>query len=114
MNRMLIFSLIFIFGVFISSISQIILKKAALKEYESKIAEYLNPRVIFAYIVFFGATFCTIISYKVIPMSLGPVLETSGYIFVALLSWLFLKEKITLKKVIGLSVIIIGIVIFSL
>lgn len=114
MNEKVLFSLIFIFGVFISSISQIILKKSAQIEYDSKIREYLNPRVIFAYIIFFGATLCSVWAYTVIPLSLGPILESAGYIFVAVLSWLFLKEKITKQKLFGLSVIIIGIIIYSL
>ena len=114
MNEKILFSLIFIFGVFISSVSQIILKKAAQKEYPNKLREYLNARVIFAYIIFFGATLCSIWAYTVIPLSLGPILESAGYIFVAVLSWLFLKEKITKKKMLGLSIIIIGIIIYSL
>ena len=114
MNEKILFSLIFVFGVFISSVSQIILKKAAQKEYPNKIREYLNARVIFAYFIFFGATLCSIWAYTVIPLSLGPILESAGYIFVAVLSWLFLKEKITKKKMLGLSIIIIGIIIYSL
>ena len=114
MNEKILFSLIFIFGVFISSVSQILLKKSAQVEYGSKIKEYLNPRVIFAYIIFFGATLCSILAYTKIPLSFGPILESAGYIFVAILSRLFLKERITKKKLIGLSIIIIGIIIYSL
>ena len=114
MNEKILFALIFLFGVFISSISQIILKKAALKQYDSKIKEYMNPRVIFAYIIFFAATLCSIMAYKVIPLSLGPILESAGYIFVAFMSWLFLKEKISKQKVLGLSIIVIGIIIYNL
>lgn len=114
MNEKILFSLIFIFGVFISSISQIFLKKSAQIEYCSKIKEYLNPRVIFAYIIFFGATLCSVWAYTVLPLSLGPILESSGYIFVAVLSRLFLKEKITNQKLLGLSIIILGIITYSL
>ncbi|MBQ3417893.1 MAG: EamA family transporter [Ruminococcus sp.] len=114
MNEKILFAAIFVFGVFISSVSQIILKKSAQMEFPSKIREYLNARVIFAYIIFFGATLCSIWAYKVIPLSLGPILESSGYLFVAVLSWLFLKEKITKKKMLGLSIILIGIIIYSL
>lgn len=114
MNEKILFSLVFIFGVFISSVSQILLKKSAQVEYGSKIKEYLNPRVIFAYIIFFGATLCSVLAYTKIPLSFGPILESAGYIFVAILSRLFLKERITKKKLIGLSIIIIGIIIYSL
>nr|MDD5837566.1 EamA family transporter [Eubacteriales bacterium] len=114
MNSKIVFSLIYLSGVFISAIAQIILKKSAGKEYESKIREYLNPYVIIAYAIFFGATFCTIYAYKGVPLSFGPILAASEYVFVAVLSKLFLKENINLKKFIGLSVIIAGIIIYSL
>lgn len=114
MNSKIVFSLIYLSGVFISAIAQIILKKSAGKEYESKIKEYLNPYVIIAYAIFFGATFCTIYAYKGVPLSFGPILAASEYVFVAVLSKLFLKENINLKKFIGLSVIIAGIIIYSL
>ena len=114
MNSKVIFSLIYLSGVFISAIAQIILKKSTGKEYESKIREYLNPYVIIAYAIFFGATFCTIYAYKGVPLSFGPILAASEYVFVAVLSKLFLKENINLKKFIGLSVIIAGIIIYSL
>ena len=114
MNEKILFSLIFVAGVFISSVSQIILKKSAEKSYPNKIREYLNVRVIFAYIVFFAATLCSILAYTKIPLSFGPVLESSGYFFVAVLSYLFLKEKISVKKMFGLAVIIIGIIIYAI
>lgn len=114
MNSKIVFTLVYLGGVFISAIAQIILKKSAGKEYESKIREYLNPYVIIAYAIFFGATFCTIYAYKGVPLSFGPILAASEYVFVAVLSKLFLKENINLKKFIGLSVIIAGIIIYSL
>ena len=114
MNDKLLFMLIFLFGVFISSVSQIVLKKSADKEYSSRIREYFNPRVIIAYSVFFAATLCSIIAYKKIPLSFGPILESCGYIFVAVLSYLFIKEKISIKKIVGLLIIITGVIIYSL
>ena len=114
MNSKVLFTLIYLAGVFISAVAQIILKKSAGKEYESKIREYLNPYVIISYAIFFGATFCTIYAYKEVPLSFGPILAASEYVFVAVLSRIFLKEKINLKKFIGLSIIIAGIIIYSL
>lgn len=103
----------FLGSVLISSFSQILLKKTAEYTYESKMREYLNARVILAYGLFFSSTLITLYAYKVIPLSMGPILEASGYVWVAILSWLFLKEKIKAKKTIGLLVIIAGIVIFA-
>ena len=45
---------------------------------------------------------------------MGPILGTTEYVFVALLSYLLLKEKISKKKLIGLIVIIFGVLIFSI
>lgn len=43
--------------------------------------EYLNPLVIIAYILFFGTTFISMYALKVVPLSMAPILEASGYIF---------------------------------
>lgn len=101
-------------SVLISSVSQIMLKKSAEKTYPSKLKEYLNPLVITAYVLFFGTTFISLYALKVVPLSMAPVLEASGYIFVAVLSFIFLKEKLTRKQLIGMALIIIGIVVYSL
>ncbi len=101
-------------SVLISSVSQIMLKKSAEKTYPSKRKEYLNPLVITAYVLFFGTTFISLYALKVVPLSMAPVLEASGYIFVAVLSFIFLKEKLTRKQLIGMALIIIGIVVYSL
>ena len=113
MNDLVLYMGIFLIGVFISSSSQIILKKSALIEYPNRVREYLNVRVISAYIIFYIATFFGLYAYKVIPLSYGPILESTGYIFVAVLSWIFIKEKISLKKGIGIATIIIGLIIYS-
>ena len=114
MSSKFVFTLVYLGGVFISAIAQIILKKSSGRKYESKIREYLNPYVIISYAIFFGATFCTIYAYKGVPLSFGPILAASEYVFVAVLSKLFLKENINLKKFIGLSIIISGIIVYSL
>ena len=55
MNKtVLIYSCVLLVGVFVSAISQVLLKKAAMKHYENHLKEYLNPMVIFAYAMFVG------------------------------------------------------------
>ena len=102
---------IYVFSVFISSVSQIILKTSADMKYDSRIKEYLNPRVIIAYGIFFLATFITIYAYKGIPLSVGPILETTGYLWISLLGYFILKEKISRRKFIGLTVVVAGIIV---
>ena len=111
---MIKYALIMLTGTLIASISQIVLKKAAEKEYPSKLAEYLNPMVIGAYGFFFGASLLAILGYRGVPLSLGPILEATGYIWVAILGKIFLGEKISKRKALGLLVIIAGIVVAAL
>ncbi len=111
---MLKYMLVMLFGTFIASCSQIVLKKSAEKEYSSKLAEYLNPMVMGAYAVFFLASLCPVIAYKMVPLSLGPILEATGYIWVAVLGKIFLGEHISKRKGLGLLVIIAGIAVASL
>lgn len=105
---------IFLCSVFISSVSQILLKKSAKNTYQKWWMEYVNPYVICAYGIFILSTLITIYAYKVVPLSLGPVLEASGYIFVSVMGYLFLKERIGKRKLVGLSFIMIGILIACL
>ena len=67
-----------------------------------------------AYAIFFGATLCTVYAYRVIPLSMGPILESSSYVFVSVFGYLFFREKMTKKKIAGLISIICGIAIYSI
>ena len=114
MNKVLIYSGIYILGVIISALAQILLKKSADVERENKLKEYLNFKTIFAYGIFFGATLYTVLAYKYVPLSMGPILGTTEYVFVAILSYFMLKEKVSKKKMLGLITIIFGVLIFSI
>ena len=114
MNKdLLIYSCILLIAVLISSVSQLLLKLSARKEYPSKIKEYLNPLVLSGYGLFFGCTLISMIALRVVPLSMSPVLESMGYIFVALLSFVFLKEKLSVRQIIGMALILIGIAVYS-
>lgn len=106
------YMLILIVSVLIASISQILLKKSAEITYPSLLKEYLNFYVVFGYGMMVISTVLTIIAFKGLDYKNGPIIESIGYLFVMLLSWKFLNEKITKKKIIGNALILIGIVIF--
>ena len=110
----MIYTGIMLGGVLISSLSQVLLKKAAEQIYSSRLKEYLNLKVIIAYGLFFLATLCTVFAYRVVPLSMGPIIESSGYLFVTLFGYLFFHEVITGKKLVALGMIISGICIYSL
>lgn len=114
MNNSVNMMILFIFSVLISSLSQVLLKQSTMKSYDSKIKEYLNIKVVCAYGMFFLSTLMTVFAYRSIPLSIGPILESSGYIFITILSVLILKEKITKRKLFGIITIMVGISVFGL
>ena len=75
-----VYIVIFLLSVLIAAISQILLKRSAGKQYTSKAREYLNVRVIAAYALFFLSSLLTVLAYRGVPLSMGPVLETTGYL----------------------------------
>lgn len=111
---MLPYVAIYLAGVFISAVSQVLLKKEAMKPHKSVVAEYLNPRVIVAYLIFFAATFMAIYAYKEVPLSLGPILEATSYLYVMVFGAVFFAEKPTKLKVAAIGLILIGIIVYSL
>lgn len=103
-----------IVSVAVASSSQILLKKSALKKYDSVIGEYLNPYVIAGYGMLFLSMIMTITVYSGIEYKRVPVMESIGYIFVMVLSRFFFKEKITRNKLIGTILILAGVFIFNM
>ena len=108
------YALILLLGVFISSVSQVMLKKSALREYDSPLREYLNPLVLGAYVLFVLSTLMSIWAYRGLPLSMGPVLETTGYLYVTAFGVLLFREKLNRRKVLALAMIIAGIIVSAL
>ena len=107
------YMLISLMSVFVAAISQVMLKKSAQKEYPNTLAEYLNPLVIFAYILFVGSSLLSVIAYRGIPLSMGPILEATGYFYVTFFGVTIFGEKLTRRKLMALVVIIAGIAVYS-
>lgn len=105
---------IMVAGTIFSSASQILLKQSANEEHKSWIFEYLNWRVILAYVMFFGVLFANTYAYTKVDMKYGAVIDTLCYGFVLLFSWLLLKEKISKGKLVGNLIIIAGILIYTM
>ena len=101
-------------GTFISSVSQVMLKKSAAKNYPSRIREYLNPLVITAYAMFFTAAILAVFAYRSISLSTGTVLDTLGYVYTTAFGLIFFGEKPTKRKLAALLLIISGTVIYTI
>ena len=106
-----VYIVIFLLSVLIAAISQILLKRSAGKQYTSKAIEYLNVRVIAAYALFFLSSLLTVLAYRGVPLSMGPVLETTGDLWVTIMGRLILKEKVSMRKLTGLAVIVLGVIL---
>lgn len=104
--------LILLLSVCVASFAQILLKKSAAKTYDSPIREYLNFYVIGGYGMMFLSMFLTVFSYRGLDFSNVPVIESLGYVVVMLLSYLFFKEKITKRKILGMAIILGGIFVY--
>lgn len=108
------FMLLMFAGTFFTAISQILLKQSAQKTYKHPIYEYLNWRVIVAYGMFFGVLLLNTYAYSKVDLKYGPVIDSFAYVFILILSWLILKEKISKGKLIGNLIIIAGILIYTM
>lgn len=101
-------------GTLFTAISQILLKQSADKTYRHPIFEYLNWRVIVSYGIFAGVLLLNTYAYTRVDMKYGAVIDTFSYVFVMLLSFLILKEKMTKRRLLGNLIIMTGVFIYTL
>lgn len=113
MNNMSYY-ILYLISVTIAAFSQLLLKKSANRTHESLLKEYLNPYVIGGYGLLVVSMLLTIGAYRGLAYKNGPIIESLGYVLVMLLSGIFLKEKITARKIAGTALILAGILVFYL
>ena len=99
-------------ATFIAAISQIMLKKSAQQKHISSIKEYVNTLVICSYGLLLGTTLINVLALRFIPMALAAEMDSTGQIFVPLLSFVILKERINRQKLLGIVVIILGLIVY--
>ncbi len=101
-----------LFGVTVASVSQLLLKNSAISTHKKWWHQFVNVRVIASYGAMLFSILCSSISLKVLPLSMTPVFTAYGQVLVYILSIIILKERVTRRSVLGLSLIIIGILLF--
>ena len=99
---------------FFSTLSQLLLKLSANETHKGRFGEYLNRKVITAYLIFAVVLLLNTYAYTKVNLKYGPVIDTFTYVFVLLLSVLVLREKVTKWKLIGNLMIIAGVVLYSM
>ena len=111
MNRYILL----MFGLtFFSAFSQLLLKLSSNEKHETQIQEYLNSKVITAYIIYAAVLLLNTWAYTKVSLKYGPVIDTFTYVFVLLLSVSVLKEKVSGWKLAGNLLIIAGVLLYTL
>lgn len=100
---------IYLITPLVSAFSQLLLKRAADDKRLAGLRAYLNWRVVTAYALFLGCMALNTLALRTVELSVSGVLEASGYLYVMLLSWLALGEKMTARRLAGNALIIAGI-----
>ena len=108
------YMLLLYIGTFFTAFSQLLLKQSANRSYRHPVFEYLNWRVITAYIIFSGVLLLNTYALTQVDMKYGSIIDTFSYVFVMLLSWLILREKFSKGQIIGNLFIITGVFLYML
>ena len=58
-----------------------------------------------------GTTLLSVLAYRGLPLSLGPVLEATSYLYVTFFGVTIFHEKMNCKKLLALALILAGIVV---
>lgn len=109
----MMYYLMVILSVFAAACAQMLLKQGARKEYASWWRQYINPWVIGGY----GIMACSLV-LNIWCMSKGvqvkevSVIESMSYLFVPVLAFMLFKEKLTVRKICAIGVIITGVILF--
>ncbi len=108
-----VYHLIVVIGVLVASVSQLFLKNSSTSHHKSLFFEYFNPKVIIGYLlmgfVLMGDIYALGHGVKAKEVS---ILESLSYLFVPSLSYFFLKENLSARRIVAIFVILFGVCVF--
>lgn len=104
---------IIFFAIVLVSVSHVMIKYSTRKHYPSALQEYLNPVTITGYTLLLLSAFITIFALRYIPFKSFQVYMSLTYLFILLMGHFVLGERITKEKIIGNSLIVVGIIVFN-
>ena len=114
MNKYIFILLLFV-NALLSAFSQVLLKKAALRNYNSVLKQYLNPNVIVGYGIYFIVIFINIFALKHLNMStIAAFSESLPLVFTLVFSKIVFNESINRFKIFGIAIIVLGIFVISI
>jgi drug/metabolite transporter (DMT)-like permease len=109
----MLYYIIVILSVLAAAGAQMLLKKAAGNHYPTFWRQYVNPWVIGGYAVLGVSMLVNIfaMSHGIQLKEVG-IIESLSYLFVPVLAFFIFGEKLSVRKVCAIGVIIVGVVIF--
>ncbi len=105
---------VYIASAFLVAVAQVLLKISADRVYTTRIREYLNPLVLSGYFLFTISLVVSILAYRYLPLSTAKMLDSTTYLFVAVLGYFLLNERLQLRQLLGMFIMIAGILVFSI
>lgn len=101
-------------AVIIASASQVLLKKKASKAPKNFFKKFLNGPVILSYLLLFLSMALNSLALREMDMTVLPCITATSFLWIMVLSAIFLGEKPTRRKVIGIVMILVGVVVSHL
>lgn len=109
----MMYYLIVILSVFAAACAQMLLKQGARREYAPWWRQYINPWVIGGYSIMACSLVLNIwCMSKGVQVKEVSVIESMSYLFVPVLAFMLFKEKLTVRKICAIGIIIGGVIIF--
>ena len=96
----------------LAAISQLLLKLSTRDKHKNEYSVYLNIKVLLAYAILSLTMLINVYAYRRLELKIGSILSASSYVFIMLLSVIFLKEVIGWRGIGGNLLIFIGIIMF--
>ncbi len=111
----MMYYIIVILSVLAAAGAQMLLKKAASNHYPTFWRQYVNPWVIGGYAVLGVSMLVNIFAMsRGVQLKEVGIIESLSYLFVPVLAFMLFKEKLTMRKICAIGVIVAGVVIFFL
>ena len=102
-----------ILSVFAAACAQMLLKQGARQNYIGFWRQYLNPWVIGGYVIMGGSLMLNIwCMSKGVQVKEVSVIESMSYLFVPVLAFILFREKLTVRKICAVAIIIGGVILF--
>jgi len=103
---------LFIIGVFISGLVQIALKRNAGRDLTG-LRLLLNPVFLVSNVIYLACFVLTVLLMRTLTLTAATLLQSLSYLFVPLLSRLFLGERVSVRTACGIALILLGLGIYG-